>query len=249
MTNENKTETTTEEEIKVDAEDTTEVATEEEESNDDSESTDGDSEDESKAKDTDNEIDYDAELERERKGKPDPKKARVAFKERTEKREETIDEDQPLTRKDLVTMEAKVRNEFYADRALEIAKGMAGNEKEAELIIEKWRNRTFPSHLTLKEQLEEAYVITHRKKILGQNSELKRALKTRDNVNRNPAGTHHEPSEGNEPQIPAPERQAFAAVGFLWNNKSRRYEKKLPNGNILVRDSKTKKTTVVKMRK
>lgn len=189
-----------------------------------------------------------AELEKERKGKPDPEKAKKAFEERQAKREEKQEEseEKPLTRKDLLEVEEKVRSEMRKDRALELAKGMAGSDKEAELIVEKWKNRSFPEHLTLSEQIEEAFVITHRKKLMGERNEALRALKGKRMVNTDAASTHQEEKKPGEPKIPPQDAQAFKASGFVWNGTSRQYEKKLPNGDLLIRDSKTKETRLIK---
>lgn len=202
-----------------------------------------------------NEIDYDAEIEKERKGKPDPIKAREAFKGRKERREEkqedegeeeVDEEDKPLTRREMQELLAHDRKERELDSALHIAQSLAGSEKEAQLIVAKWQNRTFPSHLTLREQLEESYAITHSKKLIGERNELMRALKNKGNVNTNAAGTHQDAPKGKEPELASQDKQALAASGFIWNAVSRQYEKKLSNGDLLVRDSKTKQTRLVK---
>lgn len=199
------------------------------------------------AKNTENEIDYDAEIEEERKkGKPDPEKAKEAFLKRQAKREQesTVenDDDKPLTKRELQEILAAQRVELQMKDAISFATQLAGSEKEALLIVEKWKNRTFPPTLSLQEQIEEAFAITHRKKILGERNEAIRALKAKSNVSTNAATTHRDAPQSTEPKISPQDATALKAAGFLWNGVSRRYERKLPNGDLLYRDPKTKAT-------
>lgn len=231
-----------------DSEDESDEESEKEESDDDSDE-ESEEEDESEGSSKKKELDLDAELERERElGKPDPVKAIDAFKKRNEKRQEHSSEDKPLTKKDLDAFEAKIRKDAERERAFDYAKEMAGSEKEAELIVAKWGNRTFPKTLTLKEQIQEAYAITHSKKIIGERDEAIRALRGKTGIKTNSASTHHDaPSgPGGEPKLPKDEAQIMRQSGFVWNQKERRHEKKLPNGTILVRDPKTKQVRPVR---
>jgi hypothetical protein len=218
----------------------------EEESED--ESDDDESDDSSSKKE---ELDLDAELEKEREaGKPDLTIAEKAFKERKDKREAPADDEdaeKPLTQKDLDAALAADRKERQHDDALVIAKGMAGSDKEAELIVAKWANRTFPKSLTLREQINEAYVITHGKKLIAERNEAMRALKGKEGVNRNAAGSHKDGTKNpNEPKLPPADAAAIRASGFVWNTATRQYEKKLPNGSTLIRDSKTKQVRLIR---
>lgn len=232
----------------------------ESESEDEDKSEDDESEDEDKSEDkksssTDEELDLDAELEAERKaGEPDPTIAKKAFKEREGKREEGAEDeedesanaDKPLTQKDLDNALARDRRERQRDDALVIAKEMAGSEKEAELIVAKWANRTFPRTLTLREQIREAYVITHAKKLIGERDEAMRGLKGKHGVNKNPASAHKEGDKNpTEPKLPPADAAAIRASGFSWSTVNRRYEKKLPNGRLLIRDPKTKQVRIL----
>lgn len=233
---------------------TTEAEVEDEESTEDTESEkEEESKDEDKSEDsssTDEELDLDAELEKERKaGEPDPVIAKERFKESEDKRKKESDDvaDKPLTQKDLDAALAKDRKERQSDAALVLARGMAGSDKEAELIVAKWANRTFPKNLTLAEQIQEAYVITHAKKLVGERNEAMRALKGKQGVKKDAAGTHRDAAiSGTEPKLPPRDAAAIAASGFTWNTRSRQYEKKLPNGRILVRDNKTKQVRLLK---
>lgn len=208
---------------------------------------DAESEEESEddAQHDDNKIDYEAEFEKERKGKPDPEKAKLAFKERQSKKEDG-EEEKPLTRAELDEILAQDRKDRVSDTALQLAKGMATSDKEAQLIHEKWKNRTFPPNLTLSEQMEEAYAITHRKKLIGERNEALRALKGKEGVNSDAASAHQDEPQGGEPKLPAQDKQAILDAGFKFNNTSRRFEKKLKNGSILIRDPQTKQTRLIK---
>lgn len=248
---ENKTKTAEEEDKEADDTSTDEAdETKDDETTDDTEETDDKtSEDEEESKeDSDNqdsEIDYDAEIEAERKrGKPDPDKAKNAFKERKEKREG--EDDRPLTKRELQEILAEERKQNQSREAFNLARALAGSDKEAQLVVEKWKNRSFPADLPIEEQIEESYVITHRKKLLGERNEALRALRAKGGVNKNGAGTYRESTKGNQPKTSAEATSAFKAAGFTWNGTSRQFEKKLPNGDMLIRDAKTKQTRLIR---
>lgn len=210
------------------------------ETGEDADTDENDSQDSSK----EDEIDYDAELEAEQKrGKPDPSKAREAFKERDNKRDTDADDDKPLTRKDIADVEARVERRVLAGQALDIARKMAGSDKEAQLIVAKWTNRTFPAGTTLQDQIEEAYVITHSKRLIGTTNEAMRALKNKNNVRTGAAGaTHRDSADASEPKMNAADAASYKGAGFVWNGQKRVYMKSLKNGKMfLYKDPKTKK--------
>lgn len=229
------TEEESEEEEEESAEESEEETEEEseEESDDDSEE-----EEESDSSSSSDELDIDAELERENQG-ADPDKAKKGFKERDKKRKG--EDGKPVTEARLQEILAEDRKDRQRDAALVIAKGMAGSDKEAELIVAKWANRTFPKHLSLREQIQEAYAITHSKKLIGERNEALRALKGKKGVKKDAAGTHRDAAAGaaGEPKLPPGDAEAIRVAGFKWNLKTRQYEKKLANGRLLVRDPKT----------
>ena len=242
------TDTEMEKEETEDAEEGTEESKESDEAEDDA---DAGKEDTDKS-----EIDYDAEIDAEKKrGKPDPKKAVEAFKERTQKREGDEDgeddENKPLTRKDLAEVEIRVERKLLKGQALSVAKGLADNDKEAELIVARWGNRSFPQGTPLSEQIEEVYAaLPHvRKRLIGERNEALRALKGKEGANRNSATTHKAGLPGKEPKLSPQDEQAIKAAGFVFNATARWFEKKLGNGDLLVRDPKTKQTRLVKKAK
>lgn len=205
------------------------------------------------------EVDYEAELEKERQARIKAEKilADRAFKDRTAKRqeneseedEEDEDDDKPLTKADLKRFQAEnqkqLQKELQKTRIEEIADRLSTSEAQKKYIIEIHRNRSFPDYLTLEEQMEEAFAIANRKKLIGERNEAMRALKNKDNVNKNPASDHHDEVPTTEPKLPPQDVAALKAVGFVWNSTSRRFEKKLPNGDLLVRDPKTQNAVII----
>lgn len=233
---EKKSESDKEEEV----EDTESEDTETEEETEEEEESEGSSKEDKK-----DDIDYEAELlEEEKRGKPDPEKAKDAFKEREEKREEKSEDegDKPLTRKDVNRIRAEIRTEVQGEQALDIARKFAGSESEAKLIVAKWRNRVFPEGMMLSEQLEEAYAITHRKRLIGQRNEAFRALKSKDGVIRHAPGAQRDGVEGKAPKLSAADAVAYKGAGYEWNGSKRLYQKSLSRGRFLYKDPKTGRT-------
>ena len=202
------------------------------------------------------EIDYDAELEAERKRVPDPARAREAFKLREEKRKEKEEveeeeEDKPLTRRDLDSILSRetdrIRKETNAERIEEIANNLSSSPSEARLIVEIHKNRAFPENLSLREQVEEAWAIANKKKLVAKNSELARALRSKDNVSRDTASTHDDGQKGggSAPKMSALDKQSYERAGFKFNVTNKRWEKKLPSGKTLVKDPASKKSFVI----
>jgi hypothetical protein len=217
----------------------------EEESEDEDESEEGSS--------TEDDDDIDDEIEKERKaGEADPEIAKNAFKERKNKRGtgESGDDDKPLTKKDLLDLEDRIRKDTLRNEANAIAKELAGGSaKQAQLIMLKWQNRTFPKTLTLREQMTEAFVIANAKKLMGERNEALRALKGKRGVKDGAAGTHHDAPRGpGEPKLPPSDAAALRQSGFSWNVRTKRYEKKLQNGT-LIRDNQTKQIRLERRKK
>jgi hypothetical protein len=217
--------------------------------------------DEEAVSDIENKIDYEAERKelRDRVAKAEKASADIAFKLREEKRKASsgdhidtpidTDEDRPLTAREFQQLMAEERQAtqkiLQEGKIAELASAIASSPAEAELIKEIHKSRIFPSHLTIQEQVEESYIIANRKKILGENNELKRALRAKNNVSSNSATTHQDPIPSHEPKLSAGDKQALLGAGFTWNAISRRFEKKMSNGKTLVRDSKTGQTQLL----
>lgn len=201
-------------------------------------------------------IDYEAELkaETERAERAEKALADKRFKDAEKKRKTDdagadSDDDKPITRKELEAVRLDARREVQGERALELARDMAESDAEANLIVAKWKNRSFPEGTPLSEQVEEMYAVVHRKRLIGERNEALRALKGKDGINRNGASAHQDAALGKEPKLSDQDEQAIKAAGFTWNSVARQFEKKLTNGDTLVRDSKTKQTRLVKKAK
>lgn len=212
-------------------------------------------ESEDEASNTDNEIDYDAELDKENKNKADPKIAEQAFKGRKKKRtadgsadetedtdaEEVDEDEQPLTRGEAKRLLASTEKKNLVVTALQIAKTLATSEKEALLIVAKWENRTFPTNVPLSEQIEEMYAVVHRKKLIGERNEALRGLKNKGRVNSDASGDRKDPKgDGSAPKIAPDMKVAITQSKLVLNKTTNRYERKLPNGDLLIYDVKTK---------
>ncbi len=241
MTEENKTDTApvAEEQSEANVADATEEQSEEE------------------AKPSDNSIDYETELKKERDAREKAEKALAEDRYRASERrrkgqgeeEEVTEPEKPLTAKQLNEIlaqnRAETQKEIQASRISELAGRLAESELQKSLVIEIHKNRSFPEHLSLEEQIEEAFAIANRKKLIGDRNEALRALKGKSGVNKNPATTYQDAPQPGEPQLSATEKAALTQVGFAWNITAKRYEKKLSNGQTLVRDQKTKQTYLV----
>lgn len=207
-------------------------------------------EEETTSSSTEEQTDWKAELAKEREAREKAEKALAEdrYKAAHPKAEETteeVDEDKPLTAKELDARLARERQEtrkvLEAKAIQDIATNMANSPEEAALYVEIHRNRTFPSNLTLQEQMEEVYAIANRKKLTAQIGELTRAVRAKQTTKTNSASTHHDAQDVDEPKISQPDAQAMKAAGMTWDGKSQTYIKKLPGGKTLFFDPKTKK--------
>ena len=202
-------------------------------------------------------VDYEAELvkERERRQKAEEKldETRKRAKERYQehhKEEETEDDDEerPLTAREMNTIlderDDRIRKETQAMRIGEIARKYATSEAEAQLIVEIHKNRSFPSSLSLEEQIEEAYAIANRKRIMAKNEELTRALRSRETITRGGGQYRDSALSANEPKLGAADIQAIKSAGFVWDAQQRLYKKTLAKGKNLFFDPKTHKRFV-----
>ena len=198
-------------------------------------------------------TDYEAELKREKERTEKAKQAAadLAFKLREKNRQQDDDdeEDKPLTAKELEFILQKDRQqthkEFQSEIIAEKAKKLASNEDEAKLVIEIHKNRTFPEGMSLDEQLEEAFAIANRKRLIAQNEELKRSLRGRENISDNVAGTHRDSLPTDEPKMSSADISAIKAAGFNWDGKSGLYVKKISKERTLTFNPKTKVRKVI----
>lgn len=217
------------------------------------------SKDTKKASDIDNKIDYAAELKKLREAKEKAEKALAGkrFKESENKRKsievetdiDEYDEDKPLTAKELQRILAQERQltfkEVNQSKVSDIVKKYSSSDEEAELISEIHKSRTFPEYMSIEEQIEESYIIANKQKIIGENNELKRALNNKGNASNSSVSGRKDKMTGDEPQISSSSKQAITLAGYKYNAATRRYEKKLDNGQTLIYDAKAKQTRLV----
>ena len=247
----------------------TDTAKEEEKETADAETTEDETKDEEE--DTSStDLDLDEEIEKEKKrGKPDQKIASEAFKQRQAKRKDIADieeedpddkpltrkdiadieeedpDDKPLTRKDIADIEARSLRKFQEGEAMKLARSMTTSEKEAQLVFLKWQNRQFPGDAILEDQLEEAFVITHKRKLMGERNEALRALKNKDTVNKDGSSSHRDGPTAGEPKLSEADRTAYQQAGFAWDGTKRLYTKAIGRGKTLCKDPKSDKIWTV----
>ena len=135
-----------------------------------------------------------------------------------------------------------LKKELQGQKIAELARSRAGSETEAALMVEVHKNRQFPPHLSIEEQMDEVWLIANRKKIMGEHAEALRAVNAR--ANSNPAGTYYpassEPMLGNQEVI-----RKLLERGYKENKTLNRLEKKLGNGKLSIADPNTGKVSVI----
>lgn len=179
---------------------------------------------------------YEAIAREERERTADPLRAKIAIKEREAKREikeEEPEAEKPLTRSELLAVLAEREKSTDKDKTSEIARTLAESDAEADAILAVYENRTFPANLSLKEKLEEAQAIVNRKRTIAKTQEVARALKSKEAVNGNPAGTHRDAPAGTEPKISASDRKGLIDAGYVWDGTKQVFKKKLGGGKFL----------------
>jgi len=189
------------------------------------------------------ETDYETLLEDEKKrGKPDPEKAKERFvKKRAEEEEyeeEVDDEDKPLTRREarefVAQQSHQILVESNAERINELSESVSDSPAQAAYIREIHKNRVFPAGMSLKEQIAEAHAIADYKRVQSKASEMAKTIKSQETASRDTATTHRDPQVGLAPKLDADMKQSLNRAGYSFNNKTRQYEKTLPNGKMLV---------------
>ena len=182
------------------------------------------------------------------RGKPDPEKAKQRFLKKhqpeTEDDEDDSDDDdddKPLTRSELVRILGEHQREqtlvTHESTIAEISSSLADTAQEAELIREIHKNRVFPAGMPIREQLEEAHAIASIKRVEARNAELTRKIQSQQTVSRNTATTHRDPQAPLEPEMAPDLKASMVRAGYTFNATNKRFEKKLPNGKILVKEN------------
>ena len=202
-------------------------------------------------------IDYEAELkaEKERREKAEKALAEKAFKDRKKKRdeeqeqeEEQDEEDKPLTASQLEIILAKERQQtqkqLEGTRAVEIARANTSSETEAQAALEFWKNRVVPTG-NLEDDIRFAIGGLNSRRIVAQNEELKRALRSKETKGAGGEGTFRDAPQAGEPQLAPQDAQAVKQSGFVWDAVKKLYKKPLAGSKkTLYYDVKSKKRWV-----
>ncbi len=208
------------------------------------EEADAESEGDEAKQDPSKEIDYEAELLMERKKREEAENAaaELAYKLRDKNRqeegeiEEEIEKDEkPLTIKDLQSFEQRIteRNEKLNQeaKALEIARANTSSEAEAQLALLKWKD--VKSSGDLEKDVLFAIGGINYKKVIAKNSELRRALKSKENAYNDSANTQIDGLPKVEPKLPA--NSPLREYKYMGNGI---YFKKLKSGKTLFKNTK-----------
>jgi len=173
-------------------------------------------------------IDHKAELEREREAR---KKAETALAEKrfkSKERNEVVEEDDEdtdtVTKKDLDNLRNSLLNSQQEDKIEKAAQAISNSPEEAEHVRDVYLNRITPTG-NLEEDMEAAYAIANRKKLISENKEIKRAALARNNTSTGAAGSVKN-REASETSAVSPADKAFLKKsGFVWDGKKRGYYK------------------------
>ena len=155
--------------------------------------------------------------------------------------------EEPITRKEMnEMMDTQQKNQTMAS-AKQIASDMSDSPDEADAIMEIYKSRSFPSHLSLEKKMREAYLITNQDKLAGEKFELMRAAKSKQSSSSDASGTHQRQTHSSKAEkLPSDVKSEMVRLGWKFNNTAQRWEKTTSSGVILVRDPKTKKVTPIK---
>ena len=192
-------------------------------------------------------IDYKAQFETLQK-----KIATDAFKFRKQKKSEETTEDEseedesddkPLTRAEVAKMlaekEETLAKQFVVKEATTFASTLTNNPDEAQYAVALWQHITLPFD-TMEEQMEFIVGGLNAKRVLAQNSELKRALKSKDTANRNTATTTRDAQSMGQPKTDPQLASVLKSQGYTYNTNQKVYSKKLVNGKTMYNDGKGK---------
>ena len=189
-------------------------------------------------------IDYKAELEAERKRGFQDGAAYAAFKEREDKRKEEEEpkepegDDVPLTRAEYLKLRDTDRKEQQRSLVESEVNLLTSDPDRKALILEMHKNRGFPEGMSIRDQVEELFAATDRKRIIAENTELRRAAgKAPESF----SPTHRDAPLLGETKLSTADAQAIKASGFVWDGKEGVYKKPLQGGKkFLYWNPKTK---------
>lgn len=186
-----------------------------------------------------------AEVERKRVADEAFKKREDARKKREEEAAAAGGNKEPLDTDDIIARAAEAGAEAATkvtlqNSALTIARTLATSDKEAQLMVAKWNNRSFPASMPLQQQMEEMYGAVNYRRLAGERSEALRIARNKGNVNTNGAASHIDGPAAGEPKLPEADISAMKASGFIWDGAMRVYKKPLNGGKThLYKDPKT----------
>lgn len=191
---------------------------------------------EKEALNLDSTVDYESELAAEKDRK---EKAHQAFLEREKRRKEKEaaggddGADAPISerraREILTESNSEAHKTILEGKAESIARELSSNETEVQAVLAKWRNRQFPEDMSLTDQIEEMHAAVNRKKILGTNRELTRALRNKEGIRTDIASTHRDPLESTAPKLP----EGSPLKSYTYDKNRRVYFKKLASGKTM----------------
>ena len=190
---------------------------------------------------------YETKLEKYKK--PDPEKAKEAFKERKEKREDP--DNLPITRKEfkeaLRKTEDKTIKSVTKGQAEGLVKSLTTSDTEKELVMNVYDNTIFPSHYTMEDKVKASVAMANSDKLIGERNELARALKSKDKVGKDAVDTKHDqPESGAAPKQAADMKAVLASQGFEYDKETKMFSKPLGGGYTMIHDPKTGKNRRVK---
>lgn len=245
---------TKEEQAVLDAKAEAEAKAKEDAQDDSSQEDAGDDSSESSSKDK---VDYKALLQAEKDRAEKAEKALAEDRYKTSKKkredkeessnEDETDENRLPTVKELQTILARERQAtqktFEESRALEIARSSTSSEDEAQTALLFWKTRVIPTG-NLEEDINFAVAGLNHRKTVAEKSELMRALRAKDGISRETATTFRDATPGTSPKLSSGDAAAYKRAGFAFDNTSKVWKKKLPNGKFLIKDPRTKQTRV-----
>lgn len=208
---------------------------------------DADTEDESEEADSssskEEKPDYEAILaaEKERADKAEAKLAEKRFKKRHAARQsddnesdedegEDDEDEKPITASQLEERLAADRlerqKESQGSEALAIARKNTSSEAEAKAAVLYWKNRVVPTG-DLEEDVLAGIAVMNRKRIKGQQSEVDRSKRSKENASTDAASGHQDAPKPGEPKMSAQDKHVIAQAGFVWDGSKRLYRKPL----------------------
>ncbi len=158
--------------------------------------------------------------------------------------EEDEDDDKPLTRKDIQKIQQDTEKRLQEREAYAIARQLTGSDEGARAVALYWKNRVVPTG-DLQADVEFAYGGLHHKKLMATNSELARSLANKGGTGRGPSSPQGDGDAAPAPKLKSDMVAVMKQSGYVYG-KDKQWRKKLPNGNSLILDPKTRKTTLVK---